>query len=147
MINVRGILHSEIRSNSQSENKGFTVPWTYALIVVYLAFVSLSPFPVLSPMKLRSLKNFPPCFRRKPRQVCCCLIETNHHCIKVEPYHGSECKPQLGALKTSISLTRAMEEAQELLKLTLGQRLEKCVFRITRSGPNGTPTTSDGITL
>ncbi|CAI8040902.1 hypothetical protein GBAR_LOCUS22738, partial [Geodia barretti] len=37
-----------------------------------------------------------------------------------------------------------MEEAQELLKLTLGQRLEKCVFRITRSGPNGTPTTSDG---
>lgn len=64
--------------------------------------------------------------------------------VQVEPYHGREVKPELGPLKMSSSLIRAMEEAEELMKLTPRQRLERCVFQSTRD--SSAPTTSaDGM--
>ena len=70
--------------------------------------------------------------------------------VQLEPYYGRECKPQLGALKSSVSFSRAVEKAQELMKRTPQQRLEKCVFQSTMDPPNtgtdpNTGTPSDGV--
>lgn len=49
--------------------------------------------------------------------------------VQVEPYYGSQYKPRLGALKSGKALNHALQEADELMKLTPLQRLEECVFK------------------